>query len=125
MQTMMNFIEKLKTDKELLSKVSEFKKADDREGILNVMRENGVTEEDIKKGLEFEKSFESAEKDELNDDELEIVAGGKSCVTDVKPGKGEACVFFHSDSSGKLCGFVNLDTVGDGVYQCAIGHIVK
>jgi predicted ribosomally synthesized peptide with nif11-like leader len=104
METMKIFIEKLKTDEGLLNKVIELKKADDREGILNVMRENGVTEEDIKKGLEYEKSFESTESDELDDSDLEMVAGGKGCQDIKSQGNHHFCIIAHF-SQDKACSF--------------------
>ncbi|PKK89471.1 MAG: hypothetical protein CVV64_13725 [Candidatus Wallbacteria bacterium HGW-Wallbacteria-1] len=78
MESMFNFIEKIKKDKTLSAKLERLNSANDRDGIVTFMRENGVSEDDITKGLEYENSFMTAETSELSDDDLESVAGGKS-----------------------------------------------
>jgi predicted ribosomally synthesized peptide with nif11-like leader len=81
MESMFNFIEKIKKDKTLSAKLEKLNAANDRDGIVAFMRENGVSEDDIAKGLEYENSFMTAETSELSDDDLESVAGGKGGVS--------------------------------------------
>jgi predicted ribosomally synthesized peptide with nif11-like leader len=110
---MKNFIEKLRSDEELLKKAAELKKSENPESFIALMREQGVTEEDIQKGIEFEKSFTTRISDELSDTDLELVAGGKGCKTDIIPDKHNICVIAnidatHGDDNTCACPLVHM-----------------
>ena len=110
MATMQAFMEKVKGDETLLAEFKRLAEKKDQAGIIAMMRDNGVSEEDIRKGQEMEKAFLPGHSDELSDELLEMVAGGRGeCWSNVPvliPGeKPNMCLMLHSGDTG-TCGFI-------------------
>ncbi|PKK91608.1 MAG: hypothetical protein CVV64_02755 [Candidatus Wallbacteria bacterium HGW-Wallbacteria-1] len=105
MNSMQNFLEKAKNDKSIRDEINKIGKTGDENKFKAFLLEMGVTTEDIEWGINYNKSFHTKEGGELNDNDLEMVAGGKACGTDLDPSASTLCV---------------VHSMGEKNYDCCI-----
>lgn len=73
METLKTFAEKVKSDENLQNEIKKLSDANDQEGLTALVKSNGVSEEGIKHAG---KAHMQNRENELNDDELDVIAGG-------------------------------------------------
>jgi hypothetical protein len=115
--SMMDFMERLAGNRELIDRVSEITKSRDTEALRKFLLEQGVTEEDINWGMQFNNALHTrTEKQELSDDDLEMVAGGKGCGGhSVDKKRNGICFLMHNVAGnpaddGSLSSCIIVDT---------------
>lgn len=115
MQTMARFFMAVKNDSALVERLISLKANEDREGIIEIMRQYGVSDDDIKRGEAMEKALHTSEGGELDDTELDLVAGGKLTqlqqahnVNDIDEIRN--CYFMYIGVDKSLCLFAHQHT---------------
>ena len=96
LQTLRAFVEKAKTDEDLQKQVMSLAEKQDKEGMAALMKEQGVSDDDLRTLREQEEALKTSQSDELSDEILEMVAGG-GCWSRVN----DTCLFAHVSGSGE------------------------
>lgn len=117
--TMTDFIEKIKTNTELLKQMVQVAQTGQMEKIRAFLRENGVSEEDIQWGIKFNQNLRTGQTNgELSDEDMELVAGGKGCPLNISHDQSNyehtqnLCLAMHQsseshdDGSLMMCAFL-------------------
>lgn len=105
METLKRFIEKMKSDRSLLSQMVELKQKNDEAGMKQLMLDRGVTEEDFQEGVRYLNSLGTSQSEDLSDEQLDMIAGGKGCSSNVTI---EGCLLMHTTPGNPIaCKFVN------------------
>jgi len=92
LETLKTFVEKAKTDETLQRQVVVIAEKRDRDAMVALMEEHGVSEGDLQALREQEEALKTGESDELSDEMLDLVAGG-GCWSKI----GGACALVHHE----------------------------
>jgi hypothetical protein len=96
--SMTEFVKKLEQNRELEKELKNRAKENGEKGVTDFLLEQGVTKEDIEWGKKYNQALKThRDNDELDDQELEMVAGGKGCIGHSVDEKGVGvCLLAHN-----------------------------
>jgi len=92
LETLRAFVEMAKTDEDLQKQVMSLAEKQDKDAMVALMREQGVSDDDLQALREQEEALKTGESDELSDEMLDLVAGG-GCWSKI----GGACALVHHE----------------------------
>jgi len=101
LETLRAFVEMAKTDEDLQKQVMSLAEKQDKDAMVALMREQGVSDDDLQALREQEEALKTGESDELSDEMLEMVAGG-GCWSKI----GNTCWLMYQDGSTCTIGYV-------------------